>query len=316
MRKAVFTLITICLAGFFFAGSVLASSPLSVRLESPKSPSNQTGYNITFVVLDNANRIVSVDCLVQKPGEGSFNNFASGVNLPAGGGSGTCSTSGVFNAEGSYNFKVVAHAGTDSAEDLVSVNYYVGGPDTPTDYSKNRSSSCQYEIKFHTANDSGRTVKVEIYRSENASFTADSGTKAGEVGIGSNQDGSFTDSIPDCNKNYYYAIRAFDSAGNGSGVIGDSTTVTILTSPSPAAGALAISGGTGTGTGGAGEILGEQASPTPEATAEGQVESATTAPDSQAGPLGGLLNLKNILLAIGVLLVLGLAYYTYRQTRE
>ncbi len=311
MRKILLIILSVLALNLMGLGQVWADS-LNIRIASPKSPSNQTGYNITFVTSSNGSDTITVDCLVQKPGEGSFNNFASGVNLPASGGTGTCSTSGVFNDAGSYNFKVVAHAGGETVEDSASVDYSFSGPETPTDYSKNRSSSCQYQINFHTANDSGKTVKVEIYRSENASFTADSGTKAGEVGIGSNADGSFTDSIPDCNKNYYYVIRAFDASGNGSGLRGDSNTVTIAASPSPVSGAIAVSAGTG----GAGEILGEQASPTPEATAGGQVEGAATIPADQAGPLGGLLNFKNILLAIGVILVLGLAYYTYRQTRE
>lgn len=312
MRKAGLILLTICLAGFLFAGSVLADS-LSIRISNPKSPNNQTGYDISFVASNTTSDGITVDCLVQKPGEGGYNNFASGVNLPAGGGSGTCSTSGVFNAEGSYGFKVIAHAGSYTAEDSTSVSYYVGGPGTPTNYNKNQTSSCQYKISFHTANDSGRTSKVEIYRSDSLSFTADSGTRVGEVGIGSDQDGSFTNDVPDCGKTYYFAIRAFDASGNGSGVIGDSTTTTIYTSPSPATGALVVSGGTGVG---GGQVLGEEASPEPSSTPSGQVEGATAAPTSQKGPLGGLLSLKNILLAIGVLLVLALAYYTYRQTRE
>jgi len=310
MRKYLI-IFTALLLWFAYTSQAWAVTNLSIRIENPKSPSNQTGYNINFVALDNLGRVVSVDCLVQKPGEGSFNNFASGVVLPAGGGTGNCSTAGVFNQAGSYNFKVVAHAGADTLEDTATVDYNFGGPDTPTDYRKDKSSSCQYKINFHTANDSGRTVKVEIYRSENLSFTADSGTRVGEVGIGSNADGSFTDSIPDCNKTYYYAIRAFDNAGNGSGVIGDSQTTIITASPSPVSGAIPV-GGTG------GNILGEQASPTPTSSGQpteeqpGEVKGIETNPE-QPSLLSQLGNNKGLLAGILVLLIVLVAYLWRRS---
>jgi hypothetical protein len=53
------------------------------------------------------------------------------------------------------------------------------------------------------------------------------------MGIGPNKESYFTNSIPDCNKTYYYALRAFDMYGNGSGIVADSiTTVTTSTTTS------------------------------------------------------------------------------------
>src|SRR6185369_9485240 len=94
-----------------------------------------------------------------------------------------------------------------------------------TNYSKDKITACEYKIHFRSADDAGKTVKVEVYRSENKSFSADAGSRVGTVATGSNTDNDFTQSVPDCNKVYYYAVRAFDSGGNGSGVTGDSETV-------------------------------------------------------------------------------------------
>jgi len=109
---------------------------------------------------------------------------------------------------------------------------------------------------FRTADDGGKTTRVEVYRSENTSFTADSGSRRTTISIGSNQNGSYNDIVGDCNKTYFYVLRAFDSADNGSGLVGDSVTVTTTTTTTTGTTTTVSNPGTSTGTttGGGGAI--------------------------------------------------------------
>ena len=304
---------------FVLTGQVFAAD-LSVKIETPKSPSRENNFKIGFVTLDIQGRSVTVKCLKKGPSDGGFSQFGSDFVFAAGGNSGNCEvSSSIISSQGTYEFKVSAVVGAETVESsTVSVAYSSDSPGTPS-YSKEQSSSCDYKIKFKTADD-GRTSKVKIYRSTETSFTAYSCTEVGTVSIGPNLEGSFTNIVPDCSKNYYFAIRAFDDAGNASGVAGDSvvtvvttTTTTTQTSPTTVlAGAIPVSGSQV----GAGEILGEA---TEEGTQgiEGILgEEATPgveispAPAPVAGPFANLFSLKNII--IGLILIL-VVYFLYRR---
>lgn len=214
-------------AVLIFAGISFAAT--SVRLEQPKTPTNQNNFNLVFVALDSGDNAVTVTCYKKGPSDGAFAQFGSPITLSNGGNTDNCPVdSSIVNTNGTYAFYVMAN-GTQS--NTVTVDYNTSGPGTPSEYSKDHPSSCQYKISFKTADDSGKTVKVELYRSVNTSFNADSGSRSQTMGIGSNTSATFTDTVPDCNTTYYYAIRAFDSAGNGSGLVGDSQTVTTVITP-------------------------------------------------------------------------------------
>lgn len=275
-----------------FSGRAYAAD-VSIRLEQPKSPTNQTSFDIVFVTLDIQNRAITVKCFKKAPADGSFSQFGSDISLSAGGGSGKCQTGSVISPEGTYQFFARATADSDTVDSsTVSVEYKTGGPDTPTNYSKEQVSSCVWRIKFRTADD-GKTVKVELYRSDNTSFNADSGTRVGSLSIGPNTDGEINNTVPDCNKTWYFAIRAFDSAGNGSGVVGDSVvrvttpTETITTGAIPAAGPAA-----------GGQVLGEEERIEGEVAGEAtpSTREAEEQPEEKEGP--GLFTSKNIIIAI------------------
>lgn len=301
---------------FTLAGQVFAVD-LSVKIETPKSPTRENNFKIGFVALDIQGRPVTVKCLKKGPSEAAFTQFGPDFSFASGGNSGDCQvTSSVISSQGSYEFKVSAQAGAEAAESLVvSVAYATDSPGTPS-YSKEQLSSCDYKIKFKTADD-GRTSKVKIYRSSETGFTADSSTEVGTVNIGPNLEGTFTNVVPDCSKIYYFAIRAFDGAGNGSGVAGDSVVVventTVLTSPSPALqqGAIPVASSQVS----EGSILGEK---TAAATEEGVLGEAT--PEGQTkitpSPLPGrgfpsnLFSLRNLIFA----LLAGFAgYFLFRR---
>lgn len=297
--------LTLLLAGRAYAADV------SIRLEQPKSPANQTSLDIVFVTLDIQNRAVTVKCFKKAPSDGGFSQFGSDISLPAGGGSGKCLTGSVISPEGTYQFFARATAGADTVDSsTVSVEYKTGGPDTPTNYSREQVSSCVWRIKFRTANDGGKTVKVELYRSENTSFNADSGTRVGTLSIGSNTDGEINNTVPDCNKTWYFAIRAFDSTGNGSGVVGDSVIKVTTPTETVTTGAIPV-GAQGTN----GQVLGEEekeGETLGEATPSTQ-EAAKEVSGEQEGP--GLFSSRNIVVAIVVIGGVIVIYLWRRQKK-
>ncbi len=234
MNKILKTITTI----IFFAASAnlafAAAGDLSIKVSQPKSPTNQNTFNVTFNALDITDRPVVVKCFKKGPADADFSQFGADFNLVAGGNSDNCQVSGsLINNQGTYQFFVRATAGGDSVDSaIVTVDYNTSGPGTPSDYQKEQTNSCTFKLKFKTANDGGKTVKVEFYRSDQTSFQTNAATVFASQSIGSNTNGEISNTVPDCAKTYYYALRAFDSAGNGSGLVGDSFTTTTTTTTS------------------------------------------------------------------------------------
>ena len=232
---------------------------------------------------------------------------------------------------GTYQFHITVIDGSESATSPdVSVEYIATGPGTPTHYNRDKISNCNYQITFTTANDGGKTVKVELYRSTERTYTADASTFVDAVAIGSNQDGSFTTTKPVCGDTYYYAIRAFDALGNGSGVVSDTRTVTVTTGGGTTTvtttvggggGAIPVGGGAvaGAAAGGAtgGTVAGEETAP----GAEGQNPPTTPGQvlgEEQANPTGisGFISRHKTLSIILALIILALLYYAYLKRKR
>lgn len=250
-RKTILTiLLTLLTFGLLSSPVLAANSDLLVRLEEPDSPTNIKNIELKFVALDIQDRSITIQCLKKDPDDTAFSQFGSDIILTDGGNSSYCDLSSVINESGSYQFQVKALAGSDvTTSQIVDLAYKNYSPDTPTDYRKDKLNNCDYKIHFRTADDGNKTVRVEIYRADITSFIADDGSKVGNINIGSNQEYDFSNSVPDCNKDYYFVLRAFDDAGNGSGLVGDSvvTTTTTTTSttnltPTAATGAIPVEG--------------------------------------------------------------------------
>lgn len=208
------------------AGAVYAASSLVVRVETPKTPISQNNFKLNFVALDMNNNVVTVRCYKQSPTDPNFVQFDTDKVLKAGGNSGTCSVdSNVLSADGNYKFKVVATSDITAESSVVTVDYGTSTPETPNSYSKEKTSSCQYTVKFRTANDGGKTSKVVLYRADTLNFIADGPSQVESRNVGSDTAVEIVNTIPDCNKTYYYAVRAFSSNGLGSGIIGDENIV-------------------------------------------------------------------------------------------
>lgn len=315
---------------FLFAGASFAvvTNSTSIRLQQPGSPTNLDNFNITFVALDtNPSQAVTVQCYKKGPIDGSFTPFGSPITLSAGGNTDNCLvTSGEMNeGNGTYAFRAVVITGSTNPSANVSVDFNNSTPGTPTNYNKSQLDSCTYRIKFRTADDSGKTIKAEVYRSTDTSFNLDDGNRVATANVGSSTDVSIDNVVADCSKTNYYAVRAFDSFGNGSGVVGDeginvtfttsgTTTTATLTS---AQGAGGTTGGGAIAVGGAGlpagaEVLGTEAAKVTAGKPQ-QPGEALGAAAAQKGFFSSLIAyLKNpyILLAILVLLVV---VYVFRK---
>lgn len=290
---------------------------LSVRLESPLTPTRDNTFSLVFTTLDTDMRAVTAKCFVKVPG-GSFTPFDTVKLLSAGGGSDKCAVTGsLMSTQGEYQFYVTASAGAgEEMSGTVAVLYDNDGPGRPTSYSKDHPSECRWVIKFHTADDGGLTQKVEIYSSKDKNFDTHAGTLVGTVSIGSNQDGEFIhDRGSDCGETWYYVIRAFDSLGNQSAHIGDevTTTLTLAPSASPTApGALIVPVGQGS-------ILGEQETTEPTGTPSG-IAPATDGGESlimgATEAVQDAVKSKGFWLVLLDLLGIGLIIYVVRQNAK
>ncbi len=297
------------IAGHVFAGT------LSVKIEQPKTPTNQNNLNINFVILDQGGTApITAKCYYSKDA-GAFSQFGSDIAISAGGNTANCVTNdSIIHDQATYHFYVTADNGSGPVSSAtVDVSYDTSGPDTPTSYSKEDFESCKYKIKFHTAAD-GVTSKVELYRSPNTTFDVNAGSLVETKSIGPNADGEFVNAKPDCSKTYFYAIRAFDSIGNGSGIRGDSethtTTTTVLPTTSTTAGAIpAGTGGNilgaetlGGATGPSGTILGDEATPSP-----------TQQPYTPPKPR---LFSRNVVLTVGAIAVILLGIWLAKRKKS
>jgi hypothetical protein len=232
--------------GLLFVSNVYAGS-LSVRMTQPPAQTNRNDFPVQFVALDINGNPVSVVCYKKGPSDGGFIQFGSTINLPSGGGSGACPVSSIVNEDGTYTFYVNANANGESQNSgnvTVSVNRS-SRPGTPVNYSKDKPSSCEYRIKFKSADDGGKTDRVEIYRTDDPKhFELTSGNRVAVIDMGSNENREHVESVPDCNKNYYYRVRAADSYGNYSDSTGDTYTETVIVTVTPG-GSTSTQGQTG-----------------------------------------------------------------------
>lgn len=229
-KKTMLTLLFAILSLGLIAKPVYAAN-FVLSIQELKTPANTKDLDLEFKALHLNNGIITVKCLKKGPNDSAFSQFGSNIVLSAGGNSSSCDLSLAINDNGSYQFNVEATDGVDTLSKTVSLDYNTSTPGTPRDYRKENinSNNCDFKIHFRTDADNGKTVKVELYRSTDSAFSANNESLVHSVNIGSDQEYDITNSVPDCSKTYYYALRAFDNAGNGSGLIGDKITITTNT---------------------------------------------------------------------------------------
>lgn len=204
-----------------FTPKAFAANDFEIRIEEPETSTNQE-FEIGFVALDINGNSMTMKCLVKKPDTGTFSQFGNNIDLAAGGDSANCSvTKSVLSADGEYVFKVEGNNGNKTISSTeVKVKYDNEGPQRPKWIEKDQKSECKYEITFKTADDNGNTDYVEVYREDRTEFDAKASTRVKTINIGSNEEYTFIDEVSGdaCKETQYYAVRAFDAAGNPSKV--------------------------------------------------------------------------------------------------
>ncbi len=320
MKTLLFTLFS---GTLLFMGQGASAASLAVQIEKPEAVVNTPNFKIGFVTLDILGRSLTVECYK----DSDIIPFATySLDSTYGGNSGDCQVDAtVIPAAGDYTFYVKAVTTSGDSETATSVTVPVKlvatPPGTPYNYDRH-DASCQNVITFTTANDVGKTVKVELYRSSATTFTADASTKLDEQVIGSDVVGSFTEAAPGCSNDSFYALRAVDAYGFGSDFVGDkdvhvnthtvthTKTKTIETGGAAPTGAIAVSGPAAEGAvEGAETTNGEGQGAVTNESAEGAVLGEATAVEV----VGNWLQQHPWLSGLMALAVLVIAYFMYRK---
>ncbi len=213
--------------------AIHAANPLiNVQIEQPESPTDKTNFKIGYVALAIP---VSTDLEIQCYEETS--GLFGPVHTTK---SGSCIVDEtIITDSGTYKFYVIASTnGTTKQSNKVTIEVDLNKPGVVTEYNKDKSI-CSYSLKFITAND-GRTSKVQIFRSDKQPFTANASTLIETIAVLPYEQTTYTDnSLPDCDKEYYYAVRALDNLNNSSSFVTDNI-VTVLEKEVTIAGATTV----------------------------------------------------------------------------
>lgn len=296
------------------------SASLEVKLESPKSPVNKQDLSLTFVALDIENREVAIKCQKKSSSDADFVQFGDSQTLKAGGNSGICSaTSTQISSKGTYEFRVAAVAGSETRySNIVSIEYNPEAPSAVNDYKKEKISECTYKISFKTADDGGKTSYVEVYRGTSGSFVADTGARIAKISLGSNQTSSVENTVSDCSKNNYFAVRAFNSAGIGSGIVGDSYDVIDPSLASTTTTPTSVAIVSGNSQVRQGSILGakdDSSTISATATPTGQIDDKAASDDANKGILGSTTSKSKVKYLVGIGIVTALVY-AFLQSKD
>lgn len=261
-NKVILGILTFGLVSLF-SYKVFAADPV-VRLSQPQSPASSE-FNLVFVAMDVEDRKMTAQCWIQKPGA-SFESFGSSITIDSGksGDSRICPvTESDLTSEGEYKFlvKVTPEDGSEISSNIVTVAYDGTGPDKPKYIEKEKINKCVNKITLKTADD-GETSLVRVYADGDKEIDIDDSHKIETESIGPNKKFEFEHlmSGDDCGKTWYYAVVAFDDAGNASKPRSEvlTTTVTTTEEKEEETGAIPVEGGAGVA-GVGGEVAGEGA---------------------------------------------------------
>ena len=188
------------------------SDKINVQISQPKTPTNKTSFNIGYVALDLDSRPLTIECLETTYGKYATHNTYSG----------NCAVdTSVITGSGTYTFTVKATANDGSGDykisNPVTVVVDLETPAAITNYIKTEGA-CSYVLSFTTGN---KAAKVQIFRSTVQPFTADASTLIKEMLVAPNQTVTYTDTIPVCTQEYFYAVRSVDGVNNMSAIVTD-----------------------------------------------------------------------------------------------
>ena len=227
MFKKLTTFILSVVLTLSFASTLRAFSPVVYLQDLPEYTNTDTFW-ISYSALVSGGG-VTAKFSVRKDTDSTWRDFGGTIN----GASGQVQVTGsqIYDGDGLYRFKVdingLVGAETDTRIDR-------SGPSGVSNYKKEKMAADFYRISWTTPHDPDFS-RVFIYRSDKPEFDANGSTKVYELGGPPNTNESWDNVGLDPNKDYYYAIRALDKAGNASSLVADNVVTTYIT-PSPSIG--------------------------------------------------------------------------------
>jgi len=230
MRKINFGSSVLSLLVFLFiARPVSAVSPKIVITQLPEYI-RENDFMLSYSALTEIPSKTEVQFYYQVD-SGGYNAFGS--VLSGASGQIQVNSAQVGESDKKYCFKAELISGLFSNETCTI--YDQTPPGQPQNYSKERVSPSLYRIHWKNPGDDDFS-RVFIYRGDTEGFSADGSHKIGELGGAKDEEKNWDDNGLDPNKEYYYALRSVDKAGNVSGLVGDAGVVyeetVITTSPS------------------------------------------------------------------------------------
>lgn len=310
MKKLILSLLLVVCCLLLVSSRVSAADPkLFAQITDLPEYKNTDTFKLSYTALQVADEPISAQFWYMKEGD-VWRHLGSVVT----GTTGSVETNGSYTgSDAKYFFKVEATSDGETIADETSTIIDRSGPGTPSEYGKERIADNAYRLTWKTPGNDDFSY-VAVYRSKDQNFTADNGTLIVQVGGSKDTKITWDNNGLEIGKDYYYALRAVDKAGNASGVVGDGGTVTTIeVTPTP--------GGSTTGSvnllpkenteGDGGQILGgetELVEPTPESQTglPNALESATKAvSDMGTG--------QKIILALILFGLIGGGYYFFKN---
>lgn len=295
-----------------FNQALAADPKLFVQITDLPEYKNTDNFRVSYTALQIDGADITAQFSYHKEGEG-WSALGSGLT----GTTGYVEVTGSqINGDAKYYFKVEVTDGVNPAvSDETSTTIDRSGPSAPGDYGKERIANNAYRLTWKTPNNDDFSY-VAVYRSAEQNFTADGGSLIIQVSGAKDTKITWEDHGLEINKDYFYALRAMDKAGNASGVVGDGGTTTYVNvTPTPG----------GSSTTGQVKLLPKENT----GSTEGQIlggetdESVTPTPESQAGlsnalgeagkTVSNMSGGQRILWALIILGILGGGYYFFKN---
>ena len=325
-------ILLIGIASIAFPGATYAEEAeepqVNIQIEQPETPTSRTSFKIGYVALPiPAGTDIDVKCYEETLGlfqTDTINNF-----------SGSCLVDdSIITESGTYKFYVTAtlDGETDSIaeSDTVTVVVDLDKPSPVTEYSKTEGI-CSYTLKFKTGDN---TSKIQIFRSSEQPFTANGDTLVEEMSVDSNKEYTYVDdSIPSCDKEYYYAIRAVDEFNNVSTmvtddiitiILGETTTTETTTGGETGEVEGETTGEDGTGGNGEeqqeeddnGEVAGEETTSEDENVEETEDGEDKDEEDKNGEEKSFWNEYKYVIMVVGGMLLAGVGYWYVQKKRK
>lgn len=209
------------------AGSAAASTWAGTISQLPATM-NTHNFNVQYTVLSTETDSFTAQLKVLAPGSEGYLPCGSTQDTDVdandfNGGNGTLNVAACVPTDGNYSFEVViTRDGTGGSDQQTvgptSTRVDTTAPGAPIYHGKVQSGNT-YTLSFTAPSDSD-VSNVQIFVSTSKTYTAGPSTFVGKVGVTPNGNYTFAYTAPNSTPRYF-ALQAFDVAGNGSTIVGD-----------------------------------------------------------------------------------------------